>query len=33
MSFNRLLAALPDAEYQRLIPHLERVPLSLKQIL
>jgi cAMP-binding proteins - catabolite gene activator and regulatory subunit of cAMP-dependent protein kinases len=30
---NRLLAALPDAEYQRLIPHLERVPLSLKQVL
>ncbi len=30
---NRLLAALPDAEYQRLVPHLERVPLSLKQVL
>ncbi|MEW6497983.1 MAG: Crp/Fnr family transcriptional regulator [Cyanobacteriota bacterium] len=30
---NRLLAALPDAEYQRLIPHLERVPLPLKQVL
>jgi len=30
---NRLLAALPDAEYQHLIPHLERVPLSLKQVL
>jgi CRP-like cAMP-binding protein len=30
---NRLLAALPDVEYQRLVPHLERVPLSLKQVL
>jgi len=30
---NRLLAALPDAEYQRLIPHLEHVSLSLKQVL
>jgi len=30
---NRLLAALPDAEYQRLIPHLERVELSFKQVL
>jgi CRP-like cAMP-binding protein len=30
---NRLLAALPDAEYQRLVPHLERVPLSFKQVL
>jgi CRP-like cAMP-binding protein len=30
---NRLLAALPDAEYQRLIPHLERVSLPLKQVL
>lgn len=30
---NRLLAALPDAEYQRLIPHLERVSLPFKQIL
>jgi CRP-like cAMP-binding protein len=30
---NRLLAALPDAEYQHLVPHLERVPLSLKQVL
>jgi CRP-like cAMP-binding protein len=30
---NRLLAALQDAEYQRLVPHLERVPLSLKQVL
>jgi CRP-like cAMP-binding protein len=30
---NRLLAALSDAEYQRLIPHLEYVPLSLKQVL
>jgi len=30
---NRLLAALPDAEYQRLVPHLERVPLPVKQVL
>jgi CRP-like cAMP-binding protein len=30
---NRLLAALPDGEYQRLMPHLERVPLSFKQVL
>ena len=30
---NRLLAALPDVEYLRLVPHLERVPLSLKQVL
>ncbi len=30
---NRLLAALPDAEYQHLVPHLERVPLPLKQVL
>jgi CRP-like cAMP-binding protein len=30
---NRLLAALPDAEYQRLVPHLEYVPLPLKQVL
>jgi CRP-like cAMP-binding protein len=30
---NRLLAALPDAEYQRLIPHLEYVPLPLRQVL
>ncbi len=30
---NRLLAALPDAEYQRLIPHLERVSLSFEQVL
>ena len=32
-SINRLLAALPDADYHRLVPHLERVPLSLKQVL
>ena len=32
-SINRLLADLPDAEYQRLVPHLERVPLSVKQVL
>src|SRR5919202_425161 len=30
---NRLLAALPDSEYQRLVPHLERVPLLVKQVL
>lgn len=30
---NRLLAALPDAEYQRLIPHLNHVSLSFKQVL
>jgi len=30
---NRLLAALPEAEYQRLVPHLEYVPLPLKQVL
>jgi CRP-like cAMP-binding protein len=30
---NRLLAALPDAEYQNLVPHLKQVSLSLKQVL
>ena len=30
---NRLLAALPLAEYERLIPHLAHVSLSLKQVL
>lgn len=30
---NRLLAALPDAEYQRLIPHLQQVSLPFKQVL
>ncbi|MBD1804619.1 Crp/Fnr family transcriptional regulator [Microcoleus sp. FACHB-SPT15] len=30
---NQLLAALPDAEYQRLVPHLEYVPLPLQQVL
>ncbi|MGI2904018.1 Crp/Fnr family transcriptional regulator [Tolypothrix sp. VBCCA 56010] len=30
---NRLLAGLPDAEYQRLVPHLKHVQLSLKQVL
>ncbi len=30
---NRLLAALPDAEYQRLIPHLDHVSLPFKQVL
>lgn len=33
MPGNRLLAALSTSEYQRLVPHLEFVPLSLKQIL
>jgi CRP-like cAMP-binding protein len=30
---NRLLAALPEAEYQQLVPLLEYVPLPLKQVL
>jgi len=30
---NRLLASLPDAEYQHLIPHLQHVSLSSKQVL
>lgn len=30
---NRLLAALPEAEYQHLIPHLQHVSLSSKQVL
>jgi len=30
---NRLLAALPEAEYQHLVPLLEYVPLPLKQVL
>ncbi|HWR12505.1 MAG TPA: Crp/Fnr family transcriptional regulator [Rectinemataceae bacterium] len=30
---NHLLAALPDAEYTRLLPHLERVPLPLGKTL
>jgi CRP-like cAMP-binding protein len=30
---NRLLAALPEAEYQNLVPHLEEVSLSLKKVL
>ncbi|MEH2173062.1 Crp/Fnr family transcriptional regulator [Nostoc sp.] len=30
---NQLLAALSEAEYQRLVPYLERVELSVKQIL
>jgi CRP-like cAMP-binding protein len=30
---NRLLAALPRDEYHRLLPHLEKVPLPLKDIL
>ena len=33
IAVNRLLAALPDAEYQRLIPHLNNVSISLKQVL
>jgi CRP-like cAMP-binding protein len=32
-SGNRLLAALPPAEYARLAPHLETVALTLKQVL
>lgn len=30
---NRLLAALPAEEYQRLVPHLERVELSVNQVI
>lgn len=30
---NRLLAALPPEEYKRLLPHMETVPLALKQVL
>ena len=30
---NRLLAALPQQEYQRLLPNLEPVSLPLKQVL
>jgi CRP-like cAMP-binding protein len=30
---NHLLAALPDCDYARLLPHLELVPLSLGQVL
>ncbi|MBN3959496.1 Crp/Fnr family transcriptional regulator [Nostoc sp. NMS8] len=30
---NKLLAALPASDYERLVPHLKLVPLSLKQIL
>lgn len=30
---NKLLAALPSSEYQRLLPHLETVPLPYKQTL
>src|SRR5919201_5181014 len=30
---NRLLAALPDDAYQRLLPHMRVVPLTLKQVL
>ena len=30
---NQILAALSEAEYQRLVPHLERVHLSLHQVL
>lgn len=30
---NRLLAALPAADFERLVPHLERVPLALGKVL
>ena len=30
---NKLLAALPQQEYERLLPHLEPVSLSLRQVL
>src|SRR3546814_10237942 len=30
---NRLLAALPAADFERLLPHLERVPLALGKVL
>src|ERR1700684_2712733 len=30
---NRLLVALPKDEYDRLLPHLEKVPLSLRDVL
>jgi len=30
---NRILAALPEADYQRLVPHLEPVALSIGQVL
>jgi CRP-like cAMP-binding protein len=30
---NRLLAALPDAEWERLLPHLERVDMPLSKVL
>ncbi|MHC5758278.1 Crp/Fnr family transcriptional regulator [Nostoc sp.] len=30
---NKLLAALPDSDYQRLIPHMKLVPLSNRQVL
>jgi CRP-like cAMP-binding protein len=33
MSKNRILARLPDRESKRLLPHLEFVPLHLKQVL
>lgn len=32
-AINRLLAALPVAEYQRLLPNLDQVSHSLKQVL
>jgi hypothetical protein len=32
-SSNKLLASLPAADYQRLHPHFETVPLSFKQVL
>ena len=30
---NKILAALPESEYERLVPHLEKVSLSLGQVL
>jgi len=33
IAVNRLLAALPVAEYQRLLPNLDQVSLSLKQVI
>lgn len=30
---NRLLAALPDEDFQRILPHLKTVPLTAKQVL
>ena len=30
---NKLLACLPDADFERLLPHLKTIPLQAKQIL